>query len=210
MHPTKRTRIILAVVAIAVPLGYLAVPAMKAWAAGIVSLAARGPGGYDVPLTANDAGYLNVSGTVNATVSDGVAVQFYNGGRAFSVAPANGGTWTTSGTATITGTVTTNPQATTSSVTSEVLVLNSGMPDGGQPVPASPLSGRRAIELFNSGPNTIYCTADGTNPVATKARPIASNASWSLDCDPTACPIKCIAATANQITGAATIATEIK
>lgn len=101
----------------------------------------------------------------------------------------------------------------TSSVSTEVLVLSVAADGGvstGTPVPASPLSGRKAIEICNAGPNTISCHADGTTVVAGKGREIAADSCWSLDCDGTACPVRCIAATADQATGNATNVTEIK
>lgn len=109
--------------------------------------------------------------------------------------------------ATSNGSLHTYGGAATSSATAEVLVLNSAA----TAVPASALSGRKAIEIQNLGPNAIYCRCDGTNPVVSKARKLdASGGLFSIDCDDTACACKCIAATADQVTTAATIVTEIK
>jgi hypothetical protein len=73
------------------------------------------------------------------------------------------------------------------------------------------LSGRRAIELQNLGPNAIYCTVDGQAPLATGAlgRKIDAGATWSLTAADTV-TIKCIAASAAQVTTAATQVTELK
>ena len=73
-------------------------------------------------------------------------------------------------------------------------------------VPA--LTGRRAIELQNLGPNTIYCALSAT-PVLTKSRRIQTGESWALDL-PDVIPVRCIAATAAQVTGAATIVTQTR
>jgi hypothetical protein len=73
---------------------------------------------------------------------------------------------------------------------------------------AAPLSGRRAIELLNLGPNPIYCKTDGA-AVVSLARRILPGDPWSLDVTD-AVNIRCIAATAAQVTTAATIITEVK
>lgn len=95
--------------------------------------------------------------------------------------------------------------------TTEVLVTNN---TGGTTVPATALSGRKAIELQNLGPNPIYCTIDGTAPVVAKARRIDALGStaapaWSIDAGPLVV-VKCIAATAAQLTTAATIVSELQ
>ena len=92
--------------------------------------------------------------------------------------------------------------------TTEVAVTNSA---GGTTVPATALTSRRAVELQNNGPNTIYCTVDGTAPVVTtNGRWIAANGgTWSLDIGPLII-VKCIAATAAQVTTAATMVTELR
>jgi hypothetical protein len=91
--------------------------------------------------------------------------------------------------------------------TTEVTVTNGA---GGTAVPATPLANRRAIEIQNNGPNPIYCTVDGSAPVATtNGRWILAAAAWSLDAGP-AVVVKCIAGTAAQVSGAATMVTELK
>lgn len=65
----------------------------------------------------------------------------------------------------------------------------------------------RSLEILNLGPNDLWCTVDGT-PVANKSRKIATGASWSLDLT-SDIPVRCLASTANQTTGAATIVTEV-
>lgn len=91
--------------------------------------------------------------------------------------------------------------------TSEWLVTNAA---GG-----STLTGfrnRKAVELQNLGPNAIYCTVDGQAPLATGAlgrRIDASGGTWTLDAG-SGITIKCIAATAAQVSGAATQVTELR
>jgi len=91
--------------------------------------------------------------------------------------------------------------------TTEVTVTNSA---GGTATPATCLAQRKAIELQNNGPNTIYCTVDGTAPlVGSNGRWVLSGAAWSLDAGCNVV-ITCISATAAQISGAATMVTELK
>lgn len=98
-----------------------------------------------------------------------------------------------------------NASAQTSSVQVERLVLNSASTT----VPASALAGRRAIEIQNLGPNAIFCNVNGA-AVVNKNRKISTDGSWAFDCSDTACAVQCIAATGDQVTGAATIVTELK
>lgn len=68
---------------------------------------------------------------------------------------------------------------------------------------------RKAVELQNLGPNSIFCAiGKSANAVLNKAREIPSGGSWALAL---AGNIKlyCRAATADQATGAATIVTEL-
>lgn len=97
--------------------------------------------------------------------------------------------------------------------TTEVCVTNAA---GGSFVPGggahAPLTGRKAIELQNLGPNAIYCTVDGSAPLATGAngRQIAATTGvWSLDVGPSVA-IRCIAAAAAQVTPACTMVTELR
>jgi hypothetical protein len=93
--------------------------------------------------------------------------------------------------------------------TNEVLVLNSAATrvDTG-------LSGRRGIEVLNLGPNAIFCgvvnaAADATAVVVVnKARKLNAGESWGLSLAPER-RVYCIAATADQVTTAATIVTEV-
>jgi hypothetical protein len=70
------------------------------------------------------------------------------------------------------------------------------------------MTGRRSVELFNNGPNTIWCSVT-VAPTINKARPIANGTSWALDL-PEVLPLCCLAATANQVTTAATWVTQTK
>jgi hypothetical protein len=65
----------------------------------------------------------------------------------------------------------------------------------------------RAFELQNLGPNAIHCCVAGT-PVANKCRKIDASGTWAADL-PAEIDVSCLASTANQVTGAATIITEI-
>lgn len=88
----------------------------------------------------------------------------------------------------------------------EVLILNSA----GTVIPRS--GGRRALEIQNLGPNPIYCAfSAAANAVLTKSRKIDTGQSWSLNfgSENPSIHIYCRAATADQVTGAATIVTEI-
>lgn len=84
----------------------------------------------------------------------------------------------------------------------EVLVLNSAATE------LTRSEGRGAVEIQNLGPNAIFCAFTSAGAVVNKARQILPDASWSLDLKS---PVKvyCIAATADQVTGNATIVTEI-
>lgn len=92
--------------------------------------------------------------------------------------------------------------------TTEVAVTNAA---GGSAVPATALFKRKAIEIQNNGPNPIYCTVDGSLPVAlSNGRWIAASGGiWSIDAGP-GIAVKCIAGTAAQVSGAATMVTELR
>lgn len=99
-----------------------------------------------------------------------------------------------------------NLSAQTSGDCDEVLVDNTTV----TAVPASDLAGRRSIEIQNLGPNAIYCSLGGEDPVLTKSRKIdAAGGTWALDISD-AVDVECLAATADQVTGAATIVCETK
>lgn len=99
-----------------------------------------------------------------------------------------------------------NASANRAGKSQQVLVLNSAA----VAVPATTLTSRKAIEIQNLGPNAIYCTVDGQTPVvASLGRQVAAGASWALDAGPSI-TIKCIAATADQVSGAATQVTEVR
>ena len=89
---------------------------------------------------------------------------------------------------------------------SEWLVTNSA---GGSTLTNYSL--RKALLLQNLGPNAIYCTFDGQSPLATGALgyKIDAGASFSAAIGPTV-TVKCIAATAAQVTTAATQVVELR
>lgn len=76
---------------------------------------------------------------------------------------------------------------------------------------SSGLTGRRAIEIQNLGPNAIYVTVGGETPVATGAlgRKVDAGTTWSLAASG-AVVLKAIAAAAAQVSGAATQVTELR
>jgi hypothetical protein len=69
---------------------------------------------------------------------------------------------------------------------------------------------RKGIEVQNLGPGAIFCKVSNSTPTAVlnKARRLATNESWAIDLPP-GYRISCIAS-ANQVTGAATIVTEVR
>jgi hypothetical protein len=106
------------------------------------------------------------------------------------------------------GATDTTAGAYTNCTLTEVLVLTSATN-----TPASPLAGRRRVMVQNLGPNAIFCNPGGTATL---------NKAWRLDVEaatvdakieffiPSSVNLSCIAATANQVTGAATIVVECK
>ncbi len=70
-----------------------------------------------------------------------------------------------------------------------------------------PLFGRRAVEVQNNGPATIYC-AIGVPAVVGHSRVVAAGASWSVNLGD-GVSLNCIASVA-QVSGAATIVTEVR
>lgn len=94
--------------------------------------------------------------------------------------------------------------ANTTVTQTEVLVLNSAS----TATPTTPASGRRSIEIQNRGPNSIFCKPGGTGALNT-TREIRPGDAWSLDLG-SAIAVGCRAATADQVTTAATIVTELK
>lgn len=91
--------------------------------------------------------------------------------------------------------------------TTEVLVDNTTV----TLMPATALSGRKAVELQNLGPNPIYCTVGGETPLTTGAlgRRVDAGATWALDVGP-GVVVRCLAGSADQVTTAATQVTELR
>jgi hypothetical protein len=162
----------------------------------------------DVIVTSG--GVLNISSTtlaLDATLTGGTArTKVTDGTTNVAVKAASTAVATTDPALVVAvspnATVLTNPAAQTSSTQTEVLVLTTSTL-----VPGTGLSGRRAVEVQNIGPYSIYCSP-GT-PTASKSRKIATGESWAIDASD-AVVLRCLADTANQVTGAATIVTEIK
>lgn len=87
----------------------------------------------------------------------------------------------------------------------ECLILTTA---GGTPCPATPLASRREIALFNLGPNPIYCALGASVPAVGTGNPIYPTGWLSFPAG-AAVPVTCIAATANQVTTAATSYSEV-
>jgi hypothetical protein len=68
---------------------------------------------------------------------------------------------------------------------------------------------RRGVELLNLGPNSIWCNVGTATVVTAKARRVTSGDAWFFPVR-AGVPIYCLADTANQVTGAATVVTEAK
>lgn len=68
---------------------------------------------------------------------------------------------------------------------------------------------RKAVEVQNLGPNAIYCALNTSTVTLLKARKIDTQTAWALDLPPHV-PIYCKAASADQVTLAATIVTETR
>lgn len=87
---------------------------------------------------------------------------------------------------------------------SEVCVTNAA---GGTSIVS--FAARRSVLLQNVGPNPIFCTFDGQNPTTALGARLLSGETLAADVGP-ALTIKCIAATAAQVTPACTQVTELK
>jgi hypothetical protein len=81
--------------------------------------------------------------------------------------------------------------------TTEVLVLNSAA------VTISAVPHTHGAIIQNRGPNSIFCASNGETPVLNKSLEIKTGGSLSLS--GSAWTLQCRAATADQVTGAATI-----
>ncbi len=99
--------------------------------------------------------------------------------------------------------------ATAAPTTSEVLVLTTATEI------TNTQTGRRvAVEIQNLGPNAIFCAFSSATAVVNKSRIIAAYSagspadSWAIDAEAYV-RIWCKAATASQVTGAATIVSEL-
>jgi hypothetical protein len=89
--------------------------------------------------------------------------------------------------------------------TTEVLVTTAG-------TQLPKLQARRGLEVYNNGPNAICCafaTYSATAVSGNSCRPIAAGASWAVDARDSS-SILCKATSANQVTGAATIVSEVQ
>jgi hypothetical protein len=86
----------------------------------------------------------------------------------------------------------------------EVLVLASAATT----VDGAAARNRKGFEIQNQGPNPIYCELRGVTPVVTKSRKVDAGGDWSMTAS-YGQTVSCRAATADQVTGAATIYTDV-
>lgn len=77
-------------------------------------------------------------------------------------------------------------------------------------VPATGMANRSTIFIQNNGPNEIRCGNNTSVTTSTGIALYANGGNVTLDCDAATCVIRCIAKTANQLTGAATNYFEIR
>jgi hypothetical protein len=94
------------------------------------------------------------------------------------------------------GAVTPPPQAEVLVLASAAVRVDAGMPN------------RRWIEIQNLGPNAISCAFSAAGAVVTKARRLAQYEVWTPAVS-SVMKVYCRAATADQVTGAATIVSEL-
>jgi hypothetical protein len=93
-------------------------------------------------------------------------------------------------------------QAAGSEYTREVLVLASAATD------LSRANGSASISVDNYGPNAIWCgLGKSTNAVVNKSKRVQPGETWAVDL-PSTVKVWCRAATADQVTGAATVVNE--
>lgn len=95
-------------------------------------------------------------------------------------------------------------------LTQEVLVSNASPTQIPRNTPADGGAQTTGFELYNHGPNNIWCALmNSADAVVGKSRKIAPESTWSADA-PSQVAVWCIAETAAQVTGAATVLTESK
>lgn len=92
--------------------------------------------------------------------------------------------------------VTPPPQAEVLVLASAAVRVDAGMPN------------RQWVEVQNLGPNAISCSFSAAGAVVTKSRRLAQYEVWTPRAS-SVMKIYCRAATADQVTGAATIVTEL-
>lgn len=103
------------------------------------------------------------------------------------------------------------PLIATAKPTNEVLVLTTAtrVDTATTQGSALPLGQRKGFELVNNGPNRLMCSVgSATGLTSTVGRPVDAGATWGPFPLPKGIPIYCLALTANQVTGAATVVTE--
>jgi hypothetical protein len=95
--------------------------------------------------------------------------------------------------------------------TNEVLVLTTATRIDTATTQGSALAlgQRKGFELVNVGPNALRCAVgSATGLSSTVGRPVQPGEVWGPFPLPKGIPVYCLALTANQVTGAATIVTE--
>jgi hypothetical protein len=176
-----------------------------------LSVAITNTGSVALSIMASQAGMKPDTGIVIGSKAPNTVLA---GSNSLQVLPATSLTASPSGltdnyeqqlSMTQTGNLRTTPAGARAGVTSECLVVTTV---GGTPCPATPLASRRGVKLVNTGPNPIYCALGASVPVVLLADPILPTGWATYEAGP-AVPITCIAATASQLTTAATIVSEL-
>ena len=175
---SMKAKIWISLLAVALPVALLATA--STWTGTGVSVYGVSGNGQPVELTATDAGVLNVNVIAGSTVTGTVTID------------------------NVTATaVPVNPVADQNAVSTFRLV--SASDSNGTLMPATALSGRRALEIQAIEAN-LWCSLN-VAPVVNKARKIVTGDAWALDCGSVACGnTRCIASSAD----ANAVVTEVK
>ena len=72
------------------------------------------------------------------------------------------------------------------------------------------LAGRVHVEIFNDGPNTIWCSLTEANAAAHKGHPVLTGKSWGLSSGSGVPAVWCRAETADQVVGGLTVLSEMQ
>jgi hypothetical protein len=175
-----------------------------------LTVAITNTGSVDLKLMASQAGTKPDTGIVIGSKATNTVLSGSNNLQVLpaisnAVAPTLTENYEQALSTTLTGNLRTTAAGARAGVTTECLVVTTA---GGTPCPATPLASRRAVKLVNTGPNPIYCALGASVPVVLLADPILPTGWATYEAGP-AVPVTCIAATASQVTTAATIVSEL-